>query len=312
MMNNRIIGTYTEGRPGPLIIAIGAIHGNEKAGVKAIQLMIKMLEVEPITNPEFHYDGTFVGIIGNRQAYAQNQRYLKHDMNRQWMADNVKRIRSTDVTLLESEDLEIYEVCDTIDTLVEAYKPSRVVVVDLHTTSSEGGIFAIPNDRDAGSFVLAKGLKAPVILNILDGIKGSTLHFFNRDNFDYNITSVVFESGQHEEPLAVNRAVAALTNCIALTGSVEFRHIENQHQKILADYSKDYPKVSRIVDHYKIVDVRKFEMNPGYSNFQRIQKGEHLANYDGDPIYASQDGRIIMPLYQEKGSDGYFIVVDVE
>lgn len=311
-MTNRIIGSYTEGRPGPLILAIGAIHGNETAGVEAIKLMVKMLEVEPITNPEFEFYGTFVGIIGNIQAYDQKQRYLKHDMNRQWDASNVERIRTADPDSLECEDLEIRAVCDLLDDLVQEYTPRRVVVIDLHTTSSAGGIFAIPNDKDAESYVLAKGLKAPVILNILQGIKGTTLHYFNREHFDYNITSVVFESGQHDEPLSVNRAVAALTNCIALTGCVDFRHIENQHQRILAEYSKDYPSVSRIVDHYHIEENSKFQMLKGFENFQPISQGQQLATYDGQALVASQDGRIIMPLYQEKGEDGFFIVVDVE
>ena len=44
----RIIGKYTQGLPGPLLVCIGGMHGNERAGIRAIDLILKMLEVEPI------------------------------------------------------------------------------------------------------------------------------------------------------------------------------------------------------------------------------------------------------------------------
>ena len=61
----RIIGSYTQGLPGPLMICTAGLHGNEWAGVKALDLLLKMLEVEPITNPEFTFYGKIVAISGN-------------------------------------------------------------------------------------------------------------------------------------------------------------------------------------------------------------------------------------------------------
>ena len=49
-------------------------------------------------------------------------------------------------------------------------------------------------------------------------------------------------------------------------------------------------------------------MNEGYLNFQEVKKGEHLANDKNGPIYASEDSLILMPLYQKKGEDGFFLV----
>ncbi len=53
-----------------MLICLGGIHGNEPAGVMAVDLILKMLEVEPITNPDFEFRGTIVGIRGNMQALA--------------------------------------------------------------------------------------------------------------------------------------------------------------------------------------------------------------------------------------------------
>jgi len=53
--SKRIIGRYDGAERGPLLICTGGIHGNELAGVHALTLMLKMLEVEPITNESFSY-----------------------------------------------------------------------------------------------------------------------------------------------------------------------------------------------------------------------------------------------------------------
>jgi len=44
---NRIIGRYDGSEKGPMLVCIGAMHGNEPAGVRAIELVLKMLDVEP-------------------------------------------------------------------------------------------------------------------------------------------------------------------------------------------------------------------------------------------------------------------------
>ncbi|HHH52503.1 MAG TPA: succinylglutamate desuccinylase, partial [Bacteroidetes bacterium] len=68
MHSTRIIGEYTGNERGPLVILFGNMHGNEPAGTKAIDLMIKMIEVEPVTNPKFKFKGKILGLIGNLEA----------------------------------------------------------------------------------------------------------------------------------------------------------------------------------------------------------------------------------------------------
>jgi len=90
----RVIGSYTGVGKGPLMIVFGAMHGNEPAGVEALKLMVKMLEVEPITNPQFTFRGRLLGLIGNTRALKQGKRYINKDLNRQWTSENVQRIQS--------------------------------------------------------------------------------------------------------------------------------------------------------------------------------------------------------------------------
>lgn len=310
-MRTRTIGRYTAGNPGPLLICLGAMHGNEHAGVKAIELMIKMLEVEPITNPSFSYQGEFIGLIGNLEAYIINQRFITRDLNRSWTPHNVAEVLSAAPETLLHEDEEMRELYELVRQLIDENPNRKIIILDLHTTSSTGGIFGIPNE-DPESYELARHLNAPVILDMMKGIRGSTLNFFTRENFDADLTTVVFESGQHLDPLSVNRAIAGITNIMAHIGAIDRNDIENQHNEILAAYSKDLPHVTRLVSKFFIEDITKFRMLPGYENFQPVQQGEHLADYDGEKVYAAIDGRILMPLYQSQGEDGFFLVQDVD
>jgi hypothetical protein len=55
-----------------------------------------------------------------------------------------------------------------------------------------------------------------------------------------------------------------------------------------------------------------FAMRPGYRNFQKVKKGEHLADDHKGPIVSSIDGLVLMPLYQSQGSNGFFLVREVK
>ncbi len=53
-------------------------------------------------------------------------------------------------------------------------------------------------------------------------------------------------------------------------------------------------------------------MQPGYTNFQVIQRGQLLAHNHQGAVQARTAGRILMPLYQKQGSNGFFIVQEVK
>ena len=136
MNAERVIGRYEGKKGGPLLVVLGGMHGNEPAGIKAIDLMCKMLEVEPITNPTFEFRGIIMGLIGNLQALKVNQRFINKDLNRQWEVDNVNRIMAADKVDLEAEDLEMREILDIIHQEIRESDIKKLIVLDLHTTSS--------------------------------------------------------------------------------------------------------------------------------------------------------------------------------
>ena len=59
--DKRIVGKFSTGERGPILICLCGMHGNEPAGVQAMDILLKMLEVEPFTNPAFRFKGKILG-----------------------------------------------------------------------------------------------------------------------------------------------------------------------------------------------------------------------------------------------------------
>ncbi|MEL7220668.1 MAG: succinylglutamate desuccinylase/aspartoacylase family protein [Bacteroidota bacterium] len=306
-MPQRIIGKYIGPLPGPLIFVFGSLHGNEPAGVLAMKEVFRLLNLEPQQNPSFSFRGCLIGVRGNIQAIKANKRFLEKDLNRQFTLSNINKVRSTEEKYLIAEDRELRAIVDLVDQEIETYQPSQVIVLDLHTTTADGGIFSIATNYEQ-SINIARGMHAPVVTGLLAGIKGTTLHYFCQDNFACPIVSVTFEAGQHNDPQSAQRATAAIINLLRSVRSVRPQDVENKHDQLLINYSDGLPALVKLLHVQSILPGDGFEMMPGYQNFQRVRKGEVLAKTNDGPITASQDCLILMPLYQQQGEDGFFLV----
>lgn len=307
----RIIGKYTGEERGPLLICLAGMHGNEPAGIKALESLFQLLEVEPVVNPDFEFCGRIIGIRGNLQALAREQRYLEKDLNRQFTPANVQRVRASSNGELKAEDLELRQLLETVEREIADYRPECLYLLDLHTTTAEGGIFAITTD-DEKSVRIGVELHAPVITGMLNGLEGTTLHYFNSENLGVPTVAITFEAGQHNDPLSVNRTIAAVVNCLRTVGCVKAEHVENRHDQLLQDYARYLPKVAQLIKAHRIQPEDGFTMLPGYQNFQKVKKGEVLAHDRSGPIEAEADAHVLMPHYQQQGDDGFFLVKEIK
>lgn len=308
--NNRVIGRFKGHEEGPLLIAIGGLHGNEKAGVNAISIMLKMLEVEPLANPRFRYRGNFLGIIGNLRALQSKKRFLSKDINRSFTEENVEKIFESDFSELMDEDREIYELIQTIKDEIVATNSEKVYLLDLHTTTAFGGIFTIPSD-DAESVEIARQLHAPVILGFMEYLNGTTLQYFRDETLGIPTTAVTFEAGQHDDYMSVHRGVSAIAGYMRSINSVKESDVESHHDDLLIESSVGLPKLCALFYAHPIKPGDDFKMKPGYENFQAVAKDEVLASDRQGELKAQEDGMILMPLYQAQGEDGYFLIKEV-
>ena len=84
----RELGSYGGTLPGPLVICIGGMHGNEPAGVFATRRVLHTLES---AKPPFR--GEFIAFSGNRTALARRCRYIAQDFNRLWTAERMTALQ---------------------------------------------------------------------------------------------------------------------------------------------------------------------------------------------------------------------------
>ena len=52
----------------------------------------------------------------------------------------------------------------------------------------------------------------------------------------------------------------------------------------------------------------RFLMNPGWASFRTVAANQALGVDRDGPVLAPEQGRLLMPLYQPTGSDGFFLM----
>ena len=85
---NRIIYHVKGEYVGPTIVFFAGIHGNESAGVKALNNVLPQLKSQNV-------HGEIFGVYGNIMALKENKRYIDKDLNRIWTTNNIKKLKTT-------------------------------------------------------------------------------------------------------------------------------------------------------------------------------------------------------------------------
>lgn len=311
-MLNRVIGKVGGTKPGPLVVATAALHGNEPAGVHALEEAFNMLK----NAVDLDFQGRFIGLIGNLHAYTTQSRFIERDFNRIWTKKHIECVLACSENDLRGEDLELLHLYQAIHHEIETYQPEKILFLDLHTTSAGGGIFCIPTD-EGPSLEFAKALHAPVILNLFDRVEGTLLRFAAEGHFSdhistENIYGAAYEAGQHDEALSVSRSLSAIFNALHFAGCIADHSLKSPQESILQKSFSELPRVTRLIHAHHIKPGDTFKMRPGYVNFQRVGAGEHLADDIHGPVLSPANSLILMPLYQPQGSDGFFLVQQEE
>ncbi|MCM8570002.1 succinylglutamate desuccinylase/aspartoacylase family protein [Gramella jeungdoensis] len=293
----RIIGKYSSGKAGPLLFVTGGIHGNEPSGVKALETVFKELEK---TNPEI--EGTIIGVAGNKKALNQNNRYIDEDLNRTWTKENIQSgVKDT------HEKKEMFEIIGILKEYPESNFTKRYFL-DCHTTSSPSLPYVSVqevNDNDEW----AHKFPTYIIRGFSDIITGDIDHYLSRTG----MTGFVFEAGQHTDKTSVENHEGVIWLALKEACNLDLSQISTYPECVDRFAKKNAPpqKTFEIVYRHGLEDSDIFEMQPGYENFQKIEKGELLAKQNGNDVKSEWDAYIFMPLYQSQGNDGFFVVKEV-
>ena len=295
---DRLVAALGPQGDGPTLLVVGSIHGNEPAGFLACQRVVASL-----ADRESGLRGRVVFLIGNRRALADGARYIDRDLNRSWTPDRVEALRSEGIGE-DHEDLEQLELLNEIDGVLATAR-GAVHLLDIHTTSGSGGAFTAVADSLANR-AIALQIPVPLVLGLEELVDG-TLHDYLGGR---GALTLAFESGQHQEPRAVDRAEAAIWLLLSATGGApDSGYPETATaRKLLQRDTRHLPRVVEMRYRHPVDLEDGFVMREGYQNFQPIQSGEEIADDRRGPVRVGEDARLLMPLYQAQGSDGFFVV----
>ena len=283
---------------GPLLLCVGGLHGNEPAGVRALEEVVLGVEAR-----RDRLAGDFVAVAGNLKALAARRRFVAYDLNRAWTAARLTELASSNGTEPD-EDREAQRLLAVLAEVAERRR-GPVYVLDLHTTSGGGGAFTTTSDYlDNRRFAME--IPAPLVLGLDEAIEGTLIGYLD----DFGYTTAVFECGQHNEEEAIKRAVWAVWLAVRAAGLLADADVPEARRgwKALRNAYRRLPRVLEVKYRHPADDEEGYMSRPGFLNFQPVRAGEVLGDDRRGRVTAPETGRILMPLYQEQGEDGFFVV----
>ncbi|MEE9374209.1 MAG: succinylglutamate desuccinylase/aspartoacylase family protein [Saprospiraceae bacterium] len=290
---NRQVAHINGDASGPTFIIVSGIHGNEPSGIFAVKNMVSKIEPKEIS-------GNIFALAGNLNALSLNERYATDDLNRLWHHENLK----LKITKNTSQDIiEQRELYNIIQKIISKNR-GPFFIIDLHTTSSKTiPFFTINNHQSTIDF--CADFPMPKVTGIDDFVKGAFFTYMNKQGH----VALGFEAGSHDDFDAIYHHEMFIYMALEKAGLISKKCrsglLEATENTDLHDSS-----FYEIIERFHIEDGLPFQMKKGYKNFQQINKDELLAHYKGKEIRSSFDGNIFLPLYQKKGNDGFFIVVN--
>ena len=299
---------YTGQAAGPRLIVVGAVHGNETCGTRAIGRIIGQLD-----SGALHVTAggvTFVP-VANPLAYANGTRAGQRNLNR---------------ALFPNPHPQDFE--DRIANWLCPLLAGHDVLLDLHSFQARGAPFALlgprNNDGPLQAFAhegqeraLARRLgvqrfvdgwlatheqgvrrraasAAAGALQLRHGV-GSTEYM--RASGGYALT---LECGQHDDPAAPEVAYRAILNSLACLG--------------LIDAAAPEPVAAADIEAFSLVAVHdKIDARDAFcrdwASFDAVQQGQQIGTRaDGTPVLAEFDARILFPdSAAEAGSEWYYL-----
>lgn len=300
----RVLGRVRGARPGPTLIGVGGLHGNELAGVLALQSVL-----EDLRSRWEHVSGEFVALSGNRGALAQGRRFLSRDLNRLWTPTRIGALQEAGSShrAVDAADPEDEELSELHNVVHEAIREARgpVHLLDLHTASGPAEPFtSIMDSLTNRKFALS--IPVPLVLGLGELVEGTLLGYLA----DWGISAVVFEGGQHHHPGTLASLRAALWLGMSGAGVIPesmFTEVTWARKRLIAA-TNGLPPVLELRYRHPVSPDDDFEMLPGFRSFQPIVSGQVLARDRNGDVPSPEEGRLLLPLYQAQGEDGFFLV----
>jgi len=300
-----MIGAVGGERPGPTLVVVAGMHGNEPEGVHAAAAVVAELQEKQTS-----IRGNFAVFRGNLAALREGVRYVDEDLNRGWSWEADHPLRETQSSQNgASEPRERQELLSQLwNYLRKADSDEPILFLDLHTFSAGGPPFSIASDHLANR-TFARSFGIPHVLGVMENTEGTILEYMER----VCDVAVTFEGGQQGTAEARECHEDLIWVALVRAGMLAPYDCPSYHARTerLRERGRGQPSVSEILWRYNIRAGDGFVMRPGYRNFQTVKRGESLAKNLEGYIEAKGDGFVLMPLYQQQGVDGFYFGYEV-
>ena len=298
LADQHLIASIRGCKPGPTLIVVGSIHGNEPAGAMAARSITTAFQRK---KPRLR--GEVVLLSGNTRALARNVRYIDTDLNRHWTPESISAIKSDGhFASAKSEDLELRELLEQLE-LASQRARGELYFLDLHTTSAHGVPFATVGDT-LRNRKFALNFPTTIVLGLEEQIEGTMLEYVN----NLGAVTMGFEAGQHDAKSSIAHHEAVIWIALVAAGLVRREDAsEFEHSRAILERASGGTRLVEVRHRHAIAPSDEFSMEPGFENFQPVKRGQLLAHDRHGRIAARETGMVLLPLYQKLGDDGFFL-----
>jgi succinylglutamate desuccinylase len=280
---------------------MGSLHGNEPAGFLALTRAF-----HTVTKRRPPLRGEVVALTGNRAALLAGQRFVDRDLNRIWLPETIDALKTARIGPSDAVELaEIVEILTALDDITAGAR-GPVYVLDLHTTSGDSPPFATISDTLYNrAFALRFGV--PIILGLEEHLDGTFLAYVDRLGHG----TIGFEGGRHDDPAAVDHLEACAWVALAASGVLAIPDAVPEvaaAERLLRGVSRGVPRVLEVRYRHSVTPEDAFDMDSGFASFQPVVQGQLVGRDRAGDVVSPQRGRLLMPLYQTQGDDGFFVM----
>ncbi len=261
---------FDTGKEGPSFLVLGAIHGNEICGPAAIERIQNHLEKGTLKLAAGNV--TFIPVC-NPRAFSEKKRFIDKDLNRYFY-------KHTTPDFYEAELANI--LC------AEIAQGGYTHLLDIHSFRAPGVPFIFQDHEDAATTAFTRVQEVDYILTGWPDVyagnpeHGDTVAFAHAQG----LLATLIECGQHDEPLALERAEKSIINSLRFLGMLP--------EEAGSVTSSTLPAQTV---RFKTLYHKQAEGELFYTrNLEPVKKDTCLARtVTGQEIIAPEDGFILMP-----------------
>lgn len=261
---------FKSSTPGPKVVIIGSLHGNERIGAEAIEKLKNDLADCKLLAGEVFL------ILGNPFAYEQNVRFLEFDMNR-LLGKDYSDLETADSSTLAIEQKRVLEIAEIVK--------DADFLLDIHSTIKPSRAFMYC-ETSLEHLKLANLFSVDYIVSAASDFRPADL-VSSVDNFvdERGGIGLTYEAGWHEDPLKVSEVIKNIKTFLQELDVYDFELAVNSAH--IAQQMLIYADV--------IPQSGSFSFVKDFENFDFVEKGSIIA-LDGDAeITAKQDSYVVFP-----------------